>query len=380
MVIPQLAFTEDKFIQGLHVFCVGGAVRDALLQSIEGDKDWVVVGASPEDMLMRGFTPVGGDFPVFLHPVTKQEYALARTERKSGRGYQGFTFYTGQEVTLAEDLHRRDFTINAMATDSQGELYDPYHGLNDLNLKLFRHVGEAFIEDPVRILRLGRFLSRFSDFNVAPETMNLCQQMVTNNEVDALVPERIWKEISRALMADKPSRCFDFLHEIGALKRIMPLLEWNAQKALLLDKTATAGLNLSQRYALLSLDTPDIEKLSQQLRVAREQADYAKYLPLVIAGLEQLSMLRMEELTETDAVYMVEFVERMDGIRKPERLLDLIALTMSVHDIPPNLDWQKVLNTIKAVPVGDIAQQCQGDVALIKQKVKAARIQALLAI
>lgn len=379
MVIPQLAFTKDKFIQGLNVFCVGGAVRDALLQSMEGDKDWVVVGASPEEMLARGFTPVGGDFPVFLHPVTKQEYALARTERKSGRGYQGFTFYTGQEVTLAEDLHRRDFTINAMATDSQGELYDPYHGLNDLNLKLFRHVGEAFIEDPVRILRLGRFLSRFSDFNVAPETMSLCQQMVTNNEVDALVPERIWKEISRALMADTPSRCFDFLNEIGALKRIMPLLVWNAQKAVLLDKTAIAGLNLSQRYALLSLDTPDIEKLSQQLRVAREQADYAKYFPQVMVGLEVFSMIRLEALTETSAANMVEFVERMDGIRKPERLLDLIMLTRIVHETPP-LDWQKVLNTIKAVPVGDIAQQCQGDVALIKQKVKAARVQALLTI
>lgn len=378
MVIPELAFTKDKFIQGLNVFCVGGAIRDALLQSVEGDKDWVVVGASPEQMLARGFTPVGGDFPVFLHPVTKQEYALARTERKSGRGYQGFTFYTGQEVTLAEDLHRRDFTVNAMATDSQGELYDPYRGYDDLRLKLFRHVGEAFIEDPVRVLRLGRFLSRFSDFNIAPETMRLCRQMVTNNEVDALVPERIWKEISRALMMEKPSRCFDFLNEIGALKRIMPLLSWNPKKALLLDKTAIAGLNLSQRYALLSLDTSDIEKFSQQLRVAREQADYAKYLPEVVAGLE--TIIGMEVLTETSAVSMVEFVERVDGIRKPERLLDLITLTMIICEIKPALDWQKVLSTIKAVPLGGIAQQCQGDVDLIKQKVKTARVQALLAI
>lgn len=380
MVIPQLAFAEDKFIQGLNVFCVGGAVRDTLLQRAEGDKDWVVVGASPEEMLARGFTPVGGDFPVFLHPVTKQEYALARTERKSGRGYQGFTFYTGKEVTLTEDLQRRDFTVNAMATDSQGSLYDPYHGYEDLRLKLFRHVGDAFIEDPVRILRLGRFLSRFSDFKVAPETIILCQQMVTNNEVDALVPERIWKEISRALMADSPSRCFDFLHEIGALKRIMPLLSWTPSKARLLDNTATAGLNLSQRYALLSLGTPDIEKLSQQLRVAREQADYANYLPEVVAGLDALSMPSMEALTETSAVNIVEFVERMDGIRKPERLLDLIALTMLIRDSQPALDWQYIISTIKAVPVGEIAQQCEGDVALIKQKVKAARVQALLAI
>lgn len=377
MVIPQLAFTEDKFIKELNVFCVGGAVRDALLQQDEGDKDWVVVGASPEDMLSRGFTPVGGDFPVFLHPITKQEYALARTERKSGRGYQGFTFYTGKDVTLAEDLQRRDFTINAMATDSQGILYDPYQGLNDLNLKLFRHVGDAFIEDPVRILRLGRFLSRFDDFTVAPETLILCQQMVSNNEVDALVPERIWKEISRALMANKPSRCFDFLAKIGALERVIPLLKWDANKAQQLDKTIC--FNLSQRYALLSLGSQDVEGLSKQLRVAREQADYAKYLPEVMAGLASISVSNLNHLSEITATQIVEFIERIDGIRKPERLLDLIAVAQSIQNNQQSVDWNAFLESIKNVPVGEIAQACKGDVAQIKERVKSARIQALLA-
>ncbi|MDY3332062.1 MAG: CCA tRNA nucleotidyltransferase [Pelistega sp.] len=379
MVISTLAFTEDQFIQNLQVFCVGGAVRDALLGQTEGDRDWVVVGASPEEMLARGFTPVGGDFPVFLHPKTHQEYALARTERKSGRGYQGFTFYTGKDVSLAEDLQRRDFTINAMATDSQGVLYDPYGGLDDLKLKLFRHVGEAFIEDPVRILRLARFLSRFSDFNVAPKTFQLCQQMVENHEVDALVSERVWKEISRALMAEKPSRCFEFLSAIGALPRVMPSLRWRVELSGLLDQAAVAGFNLSQRYALLSLGVEDDEGFSKHLRVAREQADYAKYLPAVIDGLGQFSDVQSSPLSVDSASSMIEFVERIDGIRKPERLLDLIAVAIIVRDEPSLFDWQTVLATIKAVPVGEIAQQCQGDVTLIKERVKQARIHALLA-
>ena len=189
----------DPAVQGLQAYVVGGAVRDQMLGLPAGDRDWVVVGSTPEEMSRRGFVPVGGDFPVFLHPRTKEEYALARTERKSGRGYQGFTFYTGADVTLEQDLLRRDLTVNAMALTPDGALVDPLDGASDLKARVFRHVGEAFSEDPVRILRLARFAARFGDFTVADETMALCRGMVEDGEVDALVPERVCKEVARGM-------------------------------------------------------------------------------------------------------------------------------------------------------------------------------------
>ena len=231
----------DRAVAGLQVYIVGGAVRDELLGRPAGDRDWVVVGATPQEMTRRGFIPVGGDFPVFLHPQTKEEYALARTERKSGRGYKGFTFYTGTDVTLEQDLRRRDFTINAMARSPQGELVDPLDGQGDLRARCFRHVGEAFAEDPVRILRLGRFAARFTDFAVAAETLALCRRMVDDGEVDALVPERVWKELSRGLMEAQPARMLQLWEAVGALSRVMPELEQAGQAGTDLDHASPAG-------------------------------------------------------------------------------------------------------------------------------------------
>src|SRR5690606_26248936 len=193
----QRAAGADPAIAGLDVYIVGGAVRDALLGGAaqDSDRDWVVVGATPEQMADRGFIPVGGDFPVFLHPRSKEEYALARTERKSGRGYKGFTFYTGTDVTLEDDLRRRDLTINAIAQAPDGRLVDPLGGRADIRDRIFRHVGQAFVEDPVRLLRLARFAARFPDFSIAPETMDLARRLVDEGEVDALVPERVWREM-----------------------------------------------------------------------------------------------------------------------------------------------------------------------------------------
>jgi len=185
---------------GLQCYQVGGAVRDALLGLPVQDRDWVVVGATPQDMTARGFTPVGRDFPVFLHPLTHEEYALARTERKSGQGYRGFVVHCAPEVSLEEDLLRRDLTVNAMAIDAAGHLIDPHGGRQDVSQGLLRHVSEAFVEDPVRILRVARFCARFSEFRIAEPTLALMRKMVEHGEVDALVPERIWQELSRGLM------------------------------------------------------------------------------------------------------------------------------------------------------------------------------------
>src|SRR5690554_4922473 len=214
----------DPAIAGLQAYVVGGAVRDALLGLPAGDRDWVVVGATPEEMSARGFIPVGGDFPVFLHPRSKEEFALARTERKSGRGYKGFTFYTGTDVTLEDDLRRRDLTVNAIARHADGTLVDPCGGLDDLRDRVLRHVGDAFAEDPVRLLRLARFAARFHDFTVAPETLEQCRRLVESGEVDALVPERVWQEVAKGLMAERPGRMFDVLAQTGALPRVMPQL------------------------------------------------------------------------------------------------------------------------------------------------------------
>jgi tRNA nucleotidyltransferase (CCA-adding enzyme) len=206
----------------MQVYRVGGAVRDRLLGLAVNDHDWVVVGATVEQMLAAGYTPVGRDFPVFLHPRTKDEYALARTERKSAPGYRGFTVHADPSVTLEDDLARRDLTINAIAQAEDGTLIDPFHGQRDLQAGVLRHVSAAFAEDPVRILRLARFAARWPQFQVAPETTALCAQMVADGEADALVAERVWQELSRGLMEARPSRMFAALRDCGALARVLP--------------------------------------------------------------------------------------------------------------------------------------------------------------
>jgi tRNA nucleotidyltransferase (CCA-adding enzyme) len=201
----------------MKLWTVGGAIRDEMLGRPVHDRDWVMVGATPEQLVAEGYKPVGKDFPVFLHPETREEVALARTERKTAPGYHGFVFHAEPSVTLEDDLARRDLTINAMARDDAGTLVDPFHGQRDLADKVLRHVSPAFAEDPVRILRLARFAARFTDFTVAPETEALMRSMVEAGEVDALVAERVWQELSRGLMEEKPSRMFEVLRGCGAL-------------------------------------------------------------------------------------------------------------------------------------------------------------------
>ena len=208
--------------ESYYTYLVGGAVRDQLLGLPVTDRDWVVVGATPEQLQQEGFRLVGQDFPVFLHPTSGEEYALARTERKTAAGYHGFAFHAAPDVTLEQDLARRDLTINAMAEDEHGQVIDPYGGQRDLADRVLRHVSPAFAEDPVRILRLARFAARFADFRVAPETVALMREMVAAGEVDALVAERVWQELSRGLMERRPSRMFEVLRDAGALQKLLP--------------------------------------------------------------------------------------------------------------------------------------------------------------
>ena len=269
----------------MKTYLVGGAVRDALLGLSGSDRDWVVVGSTPQAMAALGFTPVGKDFPVFLHPRTHEEYALARTERKTAPGYKGFVVHASPEVTLEEDLARRDLSINAIAQAEDGRLIDPYGGQQDLQLKVLRHVTDAFREDPVRILRVARFAARFPDFSVAPSTLALMQDMVAAGEVDALVSERVWQELSKGLMSAKPSRMLQVLRECGALKVLLPEvdrlygvpqppehhpeIDTGVHLEMVLDETAKANAPLEVRFAALCHDlgkgTTAIDKLPRHI-------------------------------------------------------------------------------------------------------------------
>lgn len=332
----------------MKTYQVGGAVRDRLLGVPHGDRDWVVVGATPEQLLAQGYTPVGKDFPVFLHPQTREEYALARTERKSAPGYRGFVVHADPTVTLEDDLRRRDLTINAIAQDDDGTLIDPFHGVADLRMSILRHVSEAFAEDPVRILRLARFAARWPRFSVAGETLALCRAMVQAGEVDALVPERAWQELSRGLMEVEPSRMFAVLRECGALARLLPELDrlWGVPQPaehhpeidtgvhlmMVLDASAKLGAPLPVRYACLVHDlgkgtTPKDEW-------PRHIAHEARSVKLANALAERLRVpVDCRELGETvarehgnihrsdslDAAATLRLLERCDALRRPER-------------------------------------------------------------
>ncbi|TFZ07266.1 multifunctional CCA addition/repair protein [Ramlibacter henchirensis] len=337
----------------MQTYMVGGAVRDALLGLPVNDRDWVVVGATPEEMVMAGYLPVGRDFPVFLHPETREEYALARTERKTGRGYHGFAFHAEPGVTLEEDLARRDLTINAMAQDGHGRLIDPFGGQMDLRARVLRHVTDAFREDPVRILRLARFAARFADFSVAPETLELMRAMVEAGEADALVPERVWQELSRGLMEHRPSRMFEVLRECGALERLLPEVDrlWGVPQRveyhpevdtgvhlmMVLDMSARLQAGLPVRFACLTHDlgkgtTPEsvlpkhigheersarlLKKVSQRLRVPVECNELADVVAREHGNIHRSS--------EFGAAAVVRLLERCDAFRKPQRFADVL--------------------------------------------------------
>ena len=337
----------------MNVYCVGGAVRDELLGLPVKDREYVVVGSTVQAMLDAGYKPVGKDFPVFLHPKTHEEYALARTERKTGAGYKGFIVHASSEVTLEEDLARRDLTINAIAKASDGALIDPFNGVADSQTKTLRHVSDAFAEDPVRILRAARFAARFTDFTVAPETMRLMCQMVNSGEVDALVPERVWQELSKGLMEQKPSRMFEVLRACGALQKILPELDklWGVPQPpqhhpeidtgihvmMVIDYAAKQNFSLPVRFAALVHDlgkgtTPAeilprhigheersvqlVKEVSKRLRVPNDCKELAHMVAKFHGKLHQVTKMRPETL--------LSFLIDCDAIRQTDRFYDFL--------------------------------------------------------
>jgi tRNA nucleotidyltransferase (CCA-adding enzyme) len=398
----------------MKTYAVGGAVRDELLGLPVQDRDWVVVGATPEDMAARGYKPVGKDFPVFLHPGTREEYALARTERKTAPGYKGFVFHADAGVTIEEDLARRDLTINAIAKAEDGSYIDPHRGRADLIAKVLRHVSSAFVEDPVRVLRVARFAARFAEFSVAEETMALMRAMVDNGEVDHLVPERVWQEISRGLMEAKPSRMFEVLRACGALKKILPELDrlWGVPQRvefhpeidtgvhvmMVVDMAAHLKLPLTARFAALTHDlgkgeTPAdvlprhigheqrgadlLGPLCERLRVPAECRDLALLVARFHGDIQKIDELRPKTI--------VTILERCDVFRRPERFEELLGaceadyrgrLGREAREFPQSQAWRHGSAAARAVDAGAVASAC-ADPAQIPLRVHEARVAAV---
>ena len=383
----------------MQIYMVGGAVRDKLLGRPVNDRDWVVVGATPEQMLALGYLPVGRDFPVFLHPETREEYALARTERKSGRGYRGFVVHSAPDVTLEEDLSRRDLTINAIAENIDGVraegIFDPYSGAQDIEARVLRHVTDAFREDPVRILRVARFAARFTDFTVAPETMQLMREMVEHGEVDHLVPERVWQELARGLMEEQPSRMFEVLRDCGALAVLLPEVArlWGVpQRAeyhpevdtgvhlmMVLDMAARLQAPLTVRFACLAHDlgkgtTPaDVlpRHIDHETRSAELLKDVAERLRVPVDCRETADVVAREHghihrSTDLSAAALVRLLERCDAIRKPERFAEILLacecdargrLGFEESAYPQRPRLLAVLGAVQSVVTREIAAQ-----------------------
>ena len=367
-------------------YVVGGAVRDRLLGLPVADRDHVVVGATVDDMAAAGFQPVGRDFPVFLHPVTHEEYALARTERKVAPGYAGFVFHADPSVTLEADLERRDLTINAMAEDDDGTVIDPFGGRSDLAARLFRHVGPAFVEDPVRLLRVARFAARFTDFAIAPDTLALMRRMTSAGEVDALVPERVWRELARGLMERTPSRMVEVLRDGGALVRLLPELDAlfasDAGRRMreAVDRAARADADLDVRFAVLVqwCDARDVEALCGRLAVPRGARDVA-----LIAARERSSLVDALGLAAPiDRVLAA--MERADAFRRPPRFLQAIdAVGQSIEDAEVRATFVRTLARALAaatsIDAGTIARDAAYEPARIAVGLRAARAAAITA-
>lgn len=360
-LIPVRDTACRKLPSSVKLYCVGGAIRDCILEEPSGDRDFVVVGARIEDMVDAGFIPVGKDFPVFLHPSTHEEYALARTERKKGKGYKGFTFNVDPSVTLEDDLSRRDLTINAIALDESGQLIDPFRGVDDLHAKTFRHVSLAFQEDPVRLLRLARFAARWPDFLISDQTQMLCQSMVVCGEADALVAERIWQEISKGLEAKRPSRMIRVLEDTGvwaAITKGAGIVQEETSRHL--DSAAAENLPAEGRYALLIHNTGCDCFEPNLFKAPKSHQELAELLCQSFRGLDSL-IGAIDHITVASPELVFDWLAATDILRKPKRfelLLECFVIASYV-----NKDHANILQSLAKWVLGEPAGLAAGAAA-----------------
>ena len=402
----------------MRAYLVGGAVRDRLLGRPPGDRDFVVVGETPESMEAAGFKPIGANFPVFIHPDSKEEYALARTEKKQGRGYHGFVFYAAPEVSLSDDLRRRDLTINAMAEDADGKLIDPYGGVADLQNRILRHVSPAFADDPVRLLRVARLAAAFPDFSVAAATMKLMTQMVRAGEAAYLTTERVWRELARGMATARPSRMIETMGSCGLLAQILPEVEalrgvpertdyhpegeTLTHTLMALDAAAELGLSAAERFAVLLHDvgkaqTPAavlpshhgheergrrlVKKLGQRLSAPREFTELA-----VVAAAEHGNV---HHALEMRASSLIDLLARLDAFRRPQRLESVLRVCAADFaywpprrrlEYPQGVYLRAVFTAAQQIDNAAIAQQVKekhGNAPVkIAEQIRYARIRA----
>ena len=402
----------------MKIFEVGGSIRDELLGLQNQDRDYVVVGATPEEMAALGYKPVGADFPVFLHPDTHDEYALARTERKTAPGYQGFVFHTSPDVTLEEDLARRDFTVNAIARDTDGTLVDPYNGVADANARILRHVGDAFLEDPVRVLRGARFAARFAalGFQIAPETKALMRSITDSGELDHLVPERVWQELSRGMMEATPSKMFEVLRDCGALARLLPEvdrlfgvpqsakshpeIDTGIHVMMVLDYAAARQHPLPIRFAALSHDlgkgtTPEkywprhpgheessvalLDAVCERLRVPSDCRDLARMTARRHGDAHSALQLGADKL--------LVIMDATDALRRPARFRDFVEACACDHHgrlgfanspYPSKEFLLDALSNLQALDFGRIAQSNPNDIPGAVQRAKREQLEQFI--
>ena len=402
----------------MRIFEVGGSIRDELLGLQNQDRDYVVVGATPEEMAALGYKPVGADFPVFLHPDTHDEYALARTERKTAPGYQGFVFHTSPDVTLEEDLARRDFTVNAIARDTDGTLVDPYNGVADANARILRHVGDAFLEDPVRVLRGARFAARFAalGFQIAPETKALMRSITDSGELDHLVPERVWQELSRGMMEATPSKMFEVLRDCGALARLLPEvdrlfgvpqsakshpeIDTGIHVMMVLDYAAARQHPLPIRFAALSHDlgkgtTPEkywprhpgheessvalLDAVCERLRVPSDCRDLARMTARWHGDAHSALQLGADKL--------LVIMDATDALRRPARFRDFVEACACDHHgrlgfanspYPSKEFLLDALSNLQALDFGRIAQSNPNDIPGAVQHAKREQLEQFI--
>ncbi len=350
----------------MKIYLVGGAVRDKLLGLPVKERDYVVVGSDENDMLKLGYQQVGKEFPVFLHPKTREEYALARAERKTGPGYKGFAFDASKTVTLEEDLKRRDLTINAMAETAEGELIDPYHGKQDLQQKILRHVSEAFAEDPVRILRIGRFLARYAylGFTVAPETTALMQQMVKDGEVNALVAERVWKELERALGEKNPEKFFEVLTSCGAFTILFPGFGDQQQALTALTAASKLSTDTTVRFAALLFNSPDTDALCRRFRAPNQYQQLAKMV-------RSFHTTTFSAKTASDEA-LLDLFSKLDIFRRADRFESFVISCQAIADILAeksfDADWLRgCANAARSFPPQTLVEQGLDGAALAEQ-------------
>ena len=357
----------------LKKYIVGGWVRDKLLSELghpmqSNDKDWVVTGATPEEMLKLKFVPVGSDFPVFLHPRTHEEYALARTERKSGHGYKGFTFFADPSVTLEQDLLRRDLTVNAMAMAEDGRLIDPYGGFEDLKKGVLRHVSAAFEEDPLRVLRVSRFRAKLPWFRIAEETKAMLRRMVESGEVDALVPERVTAEIRKALKEANPSIFFDELEANGFIARVYPEWKQTDFSRGLLDRLAS-GFTEEEKFAasVASVDPDKLLNLLESLRMPKKLTEFAHLFS---------ESLRDGFENAADGKSVLSVLRRKDALRRPERFAQLLRLLKAAHRIDSDEKWLTSVEAVRSLDFRSISESAT-DKSRIPQLIEEASVRAI---